>query len=223
MSFFFHVVLGVHIAAGILALLVFWLPLVTKKGGKLHRRVGWVYVGAAATVAVSGMLTCAHLVLDGGPGRARAGMFLAYVGLLAGASAQLGVRALRRKKAPAARSAIDLMPPALLIGCGLALALLGVAHGKVLYVLFSLLGIAQGVTHLRYWLTPPAHDRAWFLAHMTAMGTSCITTVTAFVVVNAQRFGMHTFDLPIWLTPIVLGVVGLSLWRRSYAKRFASS
>ena len=40
MTFVFQIVLGVHIAAGVVALLVFWVPLVTKKGGTVHRRVG---------------------------------------------------------------------------------------------------------------------------------------------------------------------------------------
>ena len=53
------------------------------------------------------------------------------------------------------------------------------------------------------------------------MGTSCITTVTAFVVVNAQRLGMRTFDLAPLGRPIAVLGVGLTIWRRSYAKRFA--
>src|SRR3954468_8829441 len=89
----FQMVLAVHIAAGAVSLLVFSVPLVTKKGGRTHRRVGWVYVAAAATVALTGFLLCIPLV-SGGPFRWRAGMFLAYVSLLAGASAQFGVRAL---------------------------------------------------------------------------------------------------------------------------------
>jgi cytochrome c-type biogenesis protein CcmH/NrfF len=58
---------------------------------------------------------------------------------------------------------------------------------------------------------------------MSAMGTSCITTVTAFAVVNAQRLGMNTFDLEIWAAPIVVLGIGLGLWRRSYAKRFGGT
>jgi uncharacterized membrane protein len=224
MSLLFQLVLGIHIAAGILALLVFGLPLVTAKGGRTHRRVGWVYVAAAGTVAVTGIVSCAHMIASGGPGRVRAGIFLAYVGVLAGASAQLGVRALRTKaRTEATHAAIDLLPPLLLVGGGVALVGFGILHGKILYVLFAMLGVAQGVTHLRYWLTPPSHGRAWFLAHMTAMGTSCITTVTAFAVVNAQRLGMRTFDLPLWIVPITVLGVGLTLWRRSYAKRFERS
>jgi len=224
MTLFFQLVLGLHIGAGILALLVFWVPLVTKKGGKAHRRVGWIYVVAATTVAVTGMVNCAHLIGDGRPGRVRAGVFLAYVGVLAGASAQLGVRALRTKaRTHAASTPVDMLPPVLLIAGGVALATFGILQSKVLYVLFAALGVWQGIMHLRFWLTPPSHGRAWLLAHMNAMGTSCITTVTAFFVVNAQRLGMNTFDLRLWAAPIAVLGSGLWFWRHYYAKRFAQA
>ena len=70
--------LAVHIAAGGgLRSLVLLVPLVTRKGGRTHRRVGGVYVAAAGTLAVTGFLLCIHLVSS--PLRWRAGIFLAYV------------------------------------------------------------------------------------------------------------------------------------------------
>src|SRR3954470_9555058 len=127
MELLFKIILVVHIAAGAVALLVFSVPLLTKKGGRIHRRVGWVYVAAAATVAVTGFLSCIPLVSGGNPWRWRAGIFLAYVSLLAGASAQFGVRALRTKaRTGASRGAIDLVPPLLLVAGGLALAAFGI-------------------------------------------------------------------------------------------------
>jgi len=220
----FQVVLAVHIAAGAVSLLAFAVPLVTKKGGRTHRRVGWIYVAAAATVAVTGLLSCLPLVSGGSPWRWRAGIFLAYVSVLAGASAQFGVRALRTKeRTGASRRAIDLVPPLLLVAGGLALATFGIHRSIILYVLFAALGVVLGMAQLRFWLTPPAHERAWFLAHMTGMGTSCITTVTAFIVVNARSFGMRTFDLPLWAGPIAVLAVGLTLWRRYYAKRLTGN
>jgi hypothetical protein len=220
----FQIVLGVHIAAGAVALLVFWIPLVTKKGGRTHRRVGWVYVPAAATVAVTGLLSCIPLVSGGAPFRWRAGIFLAYVSALAGASALFGVRAVRTKgRTEVSRHAIDLVPPLLLVAGGVALAAFGIWQSRTLFVLFAALGVAIGMAQLRFWLTPPAHDRAWFLAHMNGMGTSCITTITAFVVVNARHFGMRPFDLRLWVGPIAVLAIGLTIWTRYYAKRFMRS
>ncbi len=162
--------------------------------------------------------------MSGSPWRWRAGIFLAYVSVLAGASAQFGVRALRTKgRVGASRRAIDLVPPLLLVACGVALAAFGIYRSTVLYVLFAALGVVLGVAQLRFWLTPPAHERAWFLAHMNGMGTSCITTLTAFVVVNARRFGMRPFDLALWAGPIAVLAVGLTIWRRYYARRFMAN
>lgn len=224
MARLFQSVLALHVAAGAVGLLVFWVPLVTKKGGRTHRRVGWVYVAAAATLAVTGFLLCIQLLSGGSPLRWRAGIFLAYVSVVAGTSAQFGVRALRTKgRAGTSRGAVDLVPPLLLVAGGVALAAFGIYRSMALYVLFAVLGVVLGVTHLRFWLTPPAHEREWFIAHMNGMGTSCISTVTAFVVVNARRLGMRPFDLVLWAGPIAVLAVGLTIWRRYYARRFAGA
>lgn len=52
----FQIVLYLHILAGFTALIVFWIPLVTKKGGMIHRRVGWIYVWAMGIVSATAFL-----------------------------------------------------------------------------------------------------------------------------------------------------------------------
>jgi hypothetical protein len=222
MALALQALLDMHVAAGAVALLVFWIPLVTKKAGPAHRRAGRVYVVAAATLAITGLLLCVPLVSSARPGRWHAGVFLAYVSVFAGASAMLGVRALRtRRRTRASRSPIDVVPPSLLVVGGIALAAFGVGQSTVLYVFFGVLGIVLGLAHLRFWLRPPVHGGEWFLAHMSGMGTSSIATVTAFLVVNARRLGMRTFDFGLWAGPIAALAIGLTLWRRHYATRFA--
>jgi hypothetical protein len=223
MALLYSIALVVHIVAGTVALAVFWVPLVTRKGSRTHRRVGWVYVIAAWVIALTAVVVCGRLIADPHPFRHRAGIFLLYVGILAGASALLGVRALRTKgRTEASRALIDLVPPVLLVAGGIALAAFGVQQGMLLYVAFAALGTAQGLARLRFWLTPPSTSKEWFFAHMTGMGTSCITTVTAFVVVNAHNLGMRTFDLVLWVAPVLVGATGLTLWTRYYRRRFAA-
>lgn len=223
MALVFHIVLGLHIIAGAAALLVFWIPLVTRKGGTTHRRAGWVYVVAAAIVAVTGIASAGRLVFhDPRPHAWRGGIFLIYVGLFAAESALLGARALRPKaRADSGQGAIDLVPSLLLVAGGVALVPFGFSQGRLLFVLFAALGIGQGAMHLRSWRDHRKSREGRLLAHMTAMGTSCITTLTAFVVVNAPRLGMRTFDARLWAVPIVGLGVGLAFMRRHYAKRFA--
>lgn len=47
-----------HIATGITALLVGLIPMIAKKGGRLHNRVGLIYVYCMIAVAVSALLLC---------------------------------------------------------------------------------------------------------------------------------------------------------------------
>jgi len=228
MALLLRIVFGVHIVAGAVALLVFWIPLVTRKGGRTHRAFGWVYVAAAATVAVTGIGSAVRLVVErsgGGPHRGRpwAGIFLVYVGLFAAESALLGVRALGpRARLTRLGRAIDLIPPLLLVVGGVLLAAFGIAEGRLLLVLFAALGAAQGVGHLSAWRTPSPSRERRLLSHIGAMGTSCITTLTAFVVVNAPRLGLRRFDPSVWFVPIVLLGLGLTILRRRYAKRLAN-
>ncbi|WP_231597430.1 DUF2306 domain-containing protein [Bacillus sp. SA1-12] len=49
----FHVIRGLHIIGGFAALFVFWIPIVTKKDGKLHKMFGWLYVNGMIIVAIS--------------------------------------------------------------------------------------------------------------------------------------------------------------------------
>ena len=226
MALLLRFLFGVHIVAGAVALLVFWIPLVTKKGGRTHRAFGWVYVAAAATVAVTGIGSAVRLVVEAsGPhrGRAWAGLFLVYVGLFAAESALLGVRALGPKaRLTGSGRLVDLIPPLLLSAGGVFLAALGIAEGRLLVVLFATLGVAQGLAHIRAWRTPSPSREGQLLAHLGAMGTSCITTVTAFVVVNAPRLGMRRFDPIVWFVPIVLLGLGLTILRRHHARRLVT-
>ena len=155
LALIFRIVLGIHIIAGAAALLVFWIPLVTRKGGRTHRRAGWAYVTAAAIVAVTGIASAGRLmVYDPRPHAWRAGIFLVYVGLFAAESALLGARALRpHTRADSVNNAVDLVPSLLLVAGGVALVAFGVSQAQLLFVLFAALGVGQGAMHLRSWLT----------------------------------------------------------------------
>src|SRR6266849_3540929 len=89
-----------HSAAGFTALAVFWLPMVARKGGRVHRRAGWIYVVAMGVVAVTAVVVCgARILFDGPEVRARS-LFLLFISILAATAAASGVRALREKQQP---------------------------------------------------------------------------------------------------------------------------
>ncbi|WP_319005470.1 DUF2306 domain-containing protein [Metabacillus litoralis] len=53
MEFIFNSLRVLHIIGGFVALFVFWVPIITKKGGKLHTRFGWLYIYGMIVVAIS--------------------------------------------------------------------------------------------------------------------------------------------------------------------------
>jgi len=147
-------------------------------------------------------------------------LFLLYVNLLGATCASMGVRVLRTKQRTRPhRNLYDLGLPAALLAAGIGLGVFGVARGVPLFVVFAALGAFLAVGQLRFWLRSPVTRTQWLLEHMSGMGGSCITTVTAFLVVNAQRMGFGTFDVLVWVAPGVLGSIGLGLWLRRWRAR----
>jgi len=52
------IILWIHIPFGFLSLVLFWIPVGVKKGGKLHKQVGWYYYICMWIVVVTAALLC---------------------------------------------------------------------------------------------------------------------------------------------------------------------
>jgi uncharacterized membrane protein len=213
----------VHISAGVLALLTFWIPLVARKGGRLHRNVGRIYAWSMGVVAVSALGIVIARLSDADRANDASAIFLGYIALLSFSSARIGIRALRtRARTTASRAARDLALPLVVIVCGLGMAGRAIACGAPLFGVFAGLGIISSVMDLRFWLRAPAKGD-FLLQHINGMGASCIATVTAFVVVNAPRLGIPDGNFLIWVTPGVIGGVALGRTLRKYASQFGAT
>jgi uncharacterized membrane protein len=221
---FFTIARGIHIAAGMTALAAMWIPIFARKGGRAHRKAGWVYVGAMAAVAFTGIAVSGwRLLYDDDPARRNFSYFLLYIAVLAASATSTGVRALRRKdRAAPHRGAWDLGISGLLVLAGAGSAALGIVAGQVLFIAFAPIGLLVGGSQLFYWLRAPGNRMHWWIEHMISMLTACISTITAVAVVNAPRLGLSRASLWIWIgLPAVLAV-GASVWTRYYRKKFAS-
>jgi hypothetical protein len=213
--------LTMHVAFGTLALGTFWLPMATKKGGRVHRTAGWIFTGAMAFVSLTALVVSLLRLATHDP-QARLSFLLAYLSIMAGVSTWQGIRVLRARKR--GRHVLDLVFPSLLAVTGVGLTVYGLAVARMpLFVFFGALGILLATGMLRYWLVPARTSLGWFLEHMGAMNGASIMALTAFVVVNAPRLGLGRTALVAWVTPvIVLGALSL-LWRRRYRRRIANS
>ena len=216
--------LALHIVAGTAALVSMWIPMFATKGARLHRRVGMVFVGAMATVSITALvLAGARFVFDPRPEGQRAGLFLLFVSILTAASVSTGVRVLRTKKRVGPHLHWwDVGLAALLAGSSIAAAIYGVTTGATLFVAFSAIGLLNGGGQLAYWLRSPRSPMHWWFEHMSSMLGACIAATTAFLVVNAQRWGLDTFSILVWLAPSIVGVPVIAIWTGYYRRKFSS-
>jgi uncharacterized membrane protein len=214
-------ILALHIAAGSLALASMIVPIVARKGGVIHRRSGWVFVSAMAAVSGSALLLSgARFLFDPRPAARDMGFFLMAVSFLTGNSVSAGVRVLRFKKRTTVHAHWwDTGLAAVLTVFSAALGAYGAWRGQVLFIAFALIGLANGGTTLRYWLRTPNGPMHWWFQHMGSMLAGCIAATTAFLVVNAGNVGV--WPLAAWLSPSVVGGVGISVWTAYYRRRFS--
>ncbi|WP_134685337.1 DUF2306 domain-containing protein [Brevibacillus migulae] len=213
---------GLHIGAGFTALLLFWIPMVTKKGGKVHNRVGWIYVWAMGLVSLSAFYMGAYRIFfdrDADLERISFSWFLIFIAILSGATAWYGIRVLRFKKRSGAHRVIpDLFVSGLLLGSGIAIGLYGFTIQSPLITYFPLIGVFLGSVQLKYWLRKPTGRMHWFFQHFSGMIGCCIATVTAFLVFGAPRLlQIQSTHLLLWFLPTIIFVpviIGFSIYYR---------
>lgn len=208
---FFQGNLWVHIISGMVALVVAPGAMLTRKGGRWHRRWGQLYFWSMAVVALTAVVMSLM----------RSGLFLLLVAVFSFYLAFTGVRALHRKRFDlqadrwdGGAAGIAFLSSLGLAGYG-AWTLIAETGLGVVALVFGLLGgglAGRDLWRLRH---PSSDPRAWFFIHMTRMLAAYIATVSAFSVVN------FTFLPPAvrWLWPTVVGSIGIALWVRHYRQR----
>jgi uncharacterized membrane protein len=210
-------VLGVHIAAGFLALFAGGGAFGTRKGGRYHRRFGRIFVASMAVVSVSALV-----LYPFDPGFLR--LFLSLVAVFSFYFAFSGYRALSRKRPADDAAAVDWLAAGLygLASVGLLVLggwrLLGGSGFGVVLLVFGALGGVFTLVDVRSFRGERARGD-WVGEHVTRMGGGYIATVSAFSAVN---FG---FLPPVvrWLWPTLLGVPLLIYLRRRYEARLGAA
>jgi len=217
------VLLAPHVVAGAVALAAMLVPLVARKGGRVHRRGGWVFVIAMSVVSITAfaLAILRFAAADAQHPNAHAiGVFLFYVAALTAAGVSSGVRALRFKTRTAPhRNTWDLGISAANVAMAVVTLVYGLVDGRTLFVAFSFVGLFTGTLQLRYWLRAPTVRAHWWFAHMGGMLGSCVAALTALVVVNAARFGAPTFATILWIAVPAASIPAIFAWTAYYRRR----
>lgn len=214
-----------HIIAGFVALILFWLPLLTKKGGKAHNRSGWIYVWAMAVVAISAFYMGLYRVaFDEAADSERISFswFLIFISILSGVSALYGMRVLKNKKRNKAhRNPLDILAAIILGVAGAGISIYGISLESPLLTYFPLIGPMLAGIQLKYWLTVPAKKMHWVYEHFGGMIACGISTVTAFTVFGAPKLlDIKSTSLLLWLLPTIILVPIMIGFVAQYDRKF---
>ena len=89
------ILLTTHIIAGFVSLVLFWLPILVKKGGKLHIKIGWVYTYTMWFVVISsGLLSIINVI----EGAYYVSLFLGFLAAITAMPLWYGISVLKYKR-----------------------------------------------------------------------------------------------------------------------------
>ncbi len=216
--------LFIHISAGAISLVLFWLPVITKKGGKLHNRMGkayvmamWVVVGSAFLLSVKNLIIQNYL----------AAAFLGFLSVLTSAPLWYAKAILNYKKEididyfkrfKVLHTVIFFMAAALVVW-SIALKVQGSA---ILLLIFGILGLTSFPEAFSNYDTIRTREK-WIVTHLRGMLSTGIAAYTAFFAFGGRQFfGNLLTDqwmiIP-WVLPSIIGAFGIRYWRKKYTKK----
>lgn len=215
-----------HVIGGTAALATFVIPILSRKGGKLHVRTGWVYaIGMLMVVVSAFIITPWRYFID--PERTQESQgfafFLFFIALFALTALQQGIYIFRHKKRDGRVVSIgSLGLPVLLLFIAFLILVKGFGSQNWLFVIFALIAGRTAVMKIKYWLSQPAHPREWWFFHLESMFTCCIATITAFTVTAVPRLipGIPIDSVWVWLTPTFVLVPWMLWFRFRYERQF---
>ncbi len=214
----FHGFVVAHIATGAVGLVLFWVPVIGRKGGATHRRIGDIYArcilvtGAAAV----GMSLCTLYdprgthpdLADAVMVRGLFGWMMLYLAILTLSLVWHGRMTIRNKRDHRAnRAAFPVALQVAAIVAALNCAAQGLLTGQPLMMGIAIVGVASGGTNLWFIYADRPAPLAYLKEHLKALVGSGISVYTAFMTFGLARLmPAHAFNLALWAVPIVIGV-----------------
>lgn len=226
----------VHVITASMALILFWIPVMSRKGGLDHRRFGRYYNATMYTVAATGAVMAAFLIAvpttikanviasASDPRAVVSGIrifssLLIYLALLIFVSVRHGYQVLQAKHEPKQLRTFGYQLPIwLLVGGGAILLVTGVLTLRPLHIGFGILGPMIGIGMLKYVRKPRANHNQQVVEHLAATIGSGIGAYTAFFTFGARQLldNIGYWQLAFWILPGVVGSIAISMVSRRY-------
>jgi uncharacterized membrane protein YsdA (DUF1294 family) len=233
----------IHIAAGSVALMLFWIPAIAPKGGRTHVRAGWAYVIGMSIVVVTAFSMSG--LAFGFPLEVRhfqhpipleeqasfihsARISAAFLGYLAALTLMFGWRgvwaALTKRNPQEMRKPFTIGLYAAVFLGGIAIFLLGLREHEGPLMGLGPVGPFATWGSLKYALHGPKSRMHWWYEHIGGMLGTAIAGYTAFLVFGGSRMfssvlhgQMYTI---LWVLPTILGVPAIYITTRYFRRKF---
>jgi hypothetical protein len=243
MASLFQSLRWIHIAAGSIALILFWIPAIARKGGRTHIRAGWFYVACMSVVvvtafAMSGLAFTIPLAIrqiarplspaelsDFLRSQRVFAIFLAYLAGLTLASGWQGIWAIETRRQPKTmRTPFSLALNVAVLFGGFTVLVLGIKYRSGPLIGLSPIGPLIGAGNLRYLMRGPRSRMHWWYEHLGSMIGTGIAGYTAFLVFGGSRLfpsiarsQMYTL---FWILPSLIGVPVIFATVAYYQRKF---
>lgn len=233
------IIFAIHILVGSAALVLFWIPIWSKKGqlnhvtfGRYYRTTMYAVAGSGAVMAMMVLLMpttikSQHLIGSSDPQQVVFTLrlfwgFLLYLSLLSFVATRHGIAVLA-VKADLAKLRVwhYQLPMWLLLIGGVVCIVAGVAYEKTLHQVFGILGIFVSQGMLRYSFKKHIKSGEWVIEHLGAMIGSGIGAYTAFLAFGGRSLfaGLGSWQLVFWIAPGIIGGIAANMIARHYAKK----
>tara|TARA_R100001143_G_scaffold2531_1_gene5445 strand:- start:2356 stop:3123 length:768 start_codon:yes stop_codon:yes gene_type:complete len=238
----------VHITAGCAGLILFWVPMLSRKGSPRHKQIGRWFAIIMYTVAASGLVMASldlawPLVMHPAStplSDAQTQSWMAEVRYTAGFLWSLSILVLvttrhgwltilqREDRAPL-RSPLHVTLCSLLMAAGLVMLYMGLRGYDLLLLAFGALEVWVAASCLHYaFKARLQHPREWWTEHLGALTASGIAAYTAFFVFGGARLlqawipdSFAGLSILLWVGPGVIGGIAIGRMTAHYRRRFA--
>lgn len=232
-----------HVALGSIALILFWIPIATKKGAQQHIKFGKWYSYCMYAISLLGMFMTLLVLIDPFGVKAeeaarysspeqfvasaqRLSIFLLFLSVLTFASIHQGMRVVKFKRAHhELRKPLHLLPLLMLLVLSVVLTVLAIKNSILLHGIFGVLGLFISIGMLKYCFGRPASPKAYIAEHLGGMIGSGIGAYTAFLAFGGRVMfsEMGQYQILFWIAPGIIGGTAISLLARKYKGNKASS
>jgi hypothetical protein len=218
MPWLFHIILAVHVGAGIVALTSFWGAVATAKGSNAHRRWGHLFSSAIYVASVQalgmGILSviwplAMHIQLtDAALYRGLLGWMMIYLGLLTISMTRYGLQMVANRRAHERNRHWSMVALQLaVLVAGINCLVQGIMLRQPLMVIVSIIGFGTTMTYLWYIFRANPARTDYLPEHLKAMVATGIAAYTAFLSVGLIEMFPHlAFNPVIWAVPSMVGM-----------------